>query len=151
MRRNRRDRRAAIRRSPNDDRDDVDGSENTASETDVGNLPLHGLRPDSDPIDGDPDPEPDAKRQRVSDNETLCGVPSSSSGSIPPLINVAAATPCAAAGPLSLVSHPLYQRGAGGNDNRADQTYEEDTNDQQAEDSNRDHTSASRRDGSSFQ
>ena len=41
MRRNRRNRRATARRSPNDDRDDVDGSENTASETDIGNLPTH--------------------------------------------------------------------------------------------------------------
>ena len=151
MRRNRQKRRVTIRRSPNDDRDDVDGSENTASETDVGNLPLHGLRPDSDPVGGDHDPGPNAKRQRVSDNETLGGVPSLSFGSMPPLINIAAATPCAAASPLSLVSHPLYQRGAGGNDNHADQTYEEDTNDQQAEDSNRDSPSASRRENSSFQ
>ena len=151
MRRNRRDRRATIRRSPNDDRDDVDGSENTASETDIGNFPPRGLCPHSDPIGGDPDPEPDAKRQRVSNNETLGGVPSSSSGSVPPLINVAAAIPCAAAAPLSLASHPLYQRGAEGDDNHADRTEEEDTNDQQTENRNRDHASASRREGSPFQ
>ena len=124
MRRNRRNRRATTRRSPSDDRDDVDGSENTASETDIGNFPPHGLPPDSDPDGGDRDPEPDAKRQRVSDNETFGGVPSSSSGSMPPLINVAAAIPCAAASPLSLTSHPLYH---------ANQKGEEDTNDQRTE------------------
>ena len=142
MRRNRRYRRATIRRSPNDDRDDVDGSENTASETDIGNLPPHGLPPDCDPDGGDHDPEPDAKRQRVTDSDTVADAPSSSSGFVPPLINVAAAVPCAAASPLSLTSHPLYH---------TDQTGEEDTNDQQTENSNRDNASASRREGSSFQ
>ena len=141
MRRNRRNRRAIIRRSPNDDRDDVDGSENTASETDIGNLPPHGLPPDCDPDGGDHDPEPDAKRQRVTDNEAIDDIPSSSSGSVP-LINVAAAIPCAAASPLSLTSHPLYH---------ANQTGEEDTNDQRTENSNRDNASASRREGSPFQ
>ncbi len=48
MRRNLRNRRATTRRSPDDDRDDVDGSENTASETDIGNFPPHGLHPDYD-------------------------------------------------------------------------------------------------------
>ena len=143
MRRNRQNRRATRRRSPNDDRDDVDGSENTASETDIGNLLPHGLPPDSDPDGGDHDPEPDAKRQRVNDNEAIDDIPSSSSsGSVPPLINVAAAIPCAAASPLSLSSHPLYH---------ASQSSEEDTNDQQNENSNRDNASASRREGSSFQ
>ena len=142
MRRNRRNRRATARRSPNDDRDDVDGSENTASETDVGNLPAHGPPRDYDHDGGNQDPEPDAKRQRVTDNEAVDDRPSSSSGSMPPLVNVAAAIPCAAASPLSLSSHPL---------DHASQTSEEDANDQQNENSNRDNTSASRREGSSFQ
>ena len=108
MLRRRRDRRNAARQSPDDDRDDVDGSENTASETDVGNFPPVGVCPGSDSDHGvqEPGSEPDLKRQRTDDHNPHC-VQSSSSGSMPPLINVAAAVPCAAANPLSLVSHPL--------------------------------------------
>ena len=115
---------------------------NTASETDLGNLPMHGPPPDYDPDGGNHDPEPDAKRQRVTDNEAVADTPSSSSGLVPPLINVAAAIPCAAASPLSLTSHPLYH---------TNQTGEEDTNDRQTENSNRDNASALRREGSPFQ
>ena len=137
MRRNRRNRRSTDVRSPNDNRDDVDGSENTASETNVGNFPAQGP-PQSDDSDEDIlDPEPDAKRTRLADDEAAAARPSSSSGSMPRLIDAAAAVPCAAATPLSLSSHPLYR--------------EEDTNDQQNEDGNRDNDSAPRRDGSSFQ
>ena len=137
MRRNRRNRRATDRHSPSDDRDDVDGSENTASETNTGNLPAHGPPQNSDSDEDILDPEPDAKRSRLADDEAAVARPSSSSGSMPRLIDAAAAVPCAAANMLSLSSHPLYR--------------EEDTNDQQNEDGNRDNASASRRDGSSFQ
>ena len=152
MLRRRRDRRNAARQSPDDDRDDVDGSKNTASETDVGNFPPVGVCPgsESDHSIHEPDSEPDHKRQRTDDNDPHC-VQSSSSGSMPPLINAAAAIPCAAANPLSLVSHPLYQQGNGDNDDHAVQNIDDDTNDHQADDSNRDHASATRRTGSSFQ
>ena len=137
MRRNRRNRRSTDIRSPNDDRDDVDGSENTASETNIGNFPSQGP-PRSDDSDEDVlDPEPDAKRSRLSNSDAATARPSSSSGSMPRLIDAAAAIPCAAATPLSLSSHPLYS--------------EENTNDHENEDGNRDNDSAPRRDGSSFQ
>ena len=44
MLRNRQNRRNAVRQSPDDDHDDVDGSEDTASETNVDNFPLDGVR-----------------------------------------------------------------------------------------------------------
>ena len=137
MRRNRRNRRSADRRSPNDDRDDVDGSENTASETNVGNFPAQGPPQDDDSDEDILEPEPNAKRSRLADDEAAAAGPSCSSSSMPRLIDAAAAVPCAAATPLSLSSHPLYR--------------ERDTNDQQNEDSNRDNAPASARGGSSFQ
>ena len=89
------------------------------------------------PIEDVLDPEPDPKRSRLADDEAAVTRPSSSSGSMPRLIDAAAAVPCAAASLLSLSSHPLYR--------------EEDTNDQQNEVSTRDNAFASRRGGSSFQ
>ena len=153
MLRNRRNRRNAERRCPDDDRDDVDGSENTASQTNASNFPSTEVRRDNDSDRGEPepDPEPELKRQRV-DNDDSDHAQVSSSGSLPPLITVAAAVPCAAANPLSLSSHPLYQSGAGGEDNPAehDHNNNDDAFDHHAENSNRDHVSASRRSGSPF-
>ena len=153
MLRNRRNRRNAERRGPDDDHDDVDGSEDTASETNASNFPSTEVHRDNDSDCGEPepDPEPELKRQRV-DNDDSDHAQVSSSGSLPPLITVAAAVPCAAANPLSLVSHPLYQRGAGNDNNPAEQNHdnEDDAFDHQAENSNRDHVSASRRNGSPF-
>ena len=137
MRRNRHNRRSTDIRSPNDDRDDVDGSENTASETDVGNFPAQGPPSDEASDEDNLGPEPSAKRLRLSDEEAAAAGASSSSSSMPRLIDAAAAVPCAAATPLSLSSHPLYR--------------ERDTNDQQNEDSNRDNAPASARGGSPFQ
>ena len=137
MRRNRRNRRSESIRSPNDDRDDVDGSENTASEEDVGNFPVQGPPRDEASYEDDSEPGPSAKRVRLSEGEAATAGPSSSSSSMPRLVDAAAAIPCAAATPLSLSSHPLYQ--------------ERDTNDQQNEDSNRDNAPASARGGSPFQ
>ena len=135
MRRNRRNRRATNIRSPNDDRDDVDGSECTASEEDVGNFPERG--PPRDREQDNSRPEPSSKRMRLSDEEAAAAGRSSSSSSAPRLVDTAAAVPCAAATPLSLSSHPLYQQ--------------RNTNDQQNEDSDRDETPASERGGSPFQ
>ena len=153
MLRNRRHRRNAERRCPDDDHDDVDGSENAASETNASNFPLTEVHHDNDSDCGEPepDPEPELKRQRV-DNEESDHAQVSSSGSLPPLITVAAAVPCAAANPLSLVSHPLYQSGAGGENNPAehDHNNNDDAFDHHADNSNHDHIPASRRNGSSF-
>ena len=137
LRRNRRNRRSESIRSPNDDRDDVDGSENTASEEDVGNFPVQGPPRDEASDEDDSEPEPSAKRVRLSEEEAATAGPSSSSSSMPRLVDAAAAVPCAAATPLSLSSHPLYQQ--------------RNTNDQQNEDSNRDDAPASARGGSPFQ
>ena len=136
MRRNRRNRRATNIRSPNDDRDDVDGSENTASEEDVGNFPVRGPQRDRTRDEDDSEPEPSTKRVRLSVEEAATAVRSSSSSSMPRLVDAAAAVPCAAATPLSLSSHPLYQQ--------------RNTNDRQNEDSDRDDTPASERGGSPF-
>ena len=97
------------------DIDDVCGSENTDSE--VANAieagwELVGPGVGDNPIRSDdsaePDPEPDTKRRKIDPiRELLSDAQASSSGSLPPLINVAAAVPCAAANPFSQVSHPL--------------------------------------------
>ena len=58
MLRNRQSRRNTARQSPDEDRDDVDGSENTASETDVGNFPSVGICPGSDSDHGKHEPDP---------------------------------------------------------------------------------------------
>ena len=137
MRRNRRNRRSESIRSPNDNHDDVDGSENTASEEDVGNFPVQGPQLDEASDRDDSEQAPSAKRMRLSAEEAAIAVRSSSSSSMPRLVDAAAAVPCAAATPLSLSSHPLYQ--------------ERDTNDQQNDDSNRDNAPASARGGSPFQ
>ena len=153
MLRNRRNRRNAEQRRPDDDRDDVDGSENTASEANASYLPSTEAHPDadSDPGEPEPDPEPELKRQRI-DNEDITDAQASSSGSLPPLITVAAAIPCAAANPLSQISHPLYQSDADGEGNPAER--DDDGNDEAfdhyIDNSNRDHASALRRNDSSF-
>ena len=136
IRRNRRARRSESIRSPNDDRDDVDGRENTASEEDVGNFPVRGPQRDRERDEDDSEPEPSTKRVRLSEEEAATAVRSSSSSSIPRLVDAAAAVPCAAATPLSLSSHPLYQQ--------------RNTVDQQNENSDRDETPASERGGSPF-
>ena len=65
MLRNRQNRRNAVRQSPDDDHDDVDGSEDTASETNVDNFPLEEGRPGSDSDCGEPEPDPEPERSRV--------------------------------------------------------------------------------------
>ena len=151
--RNRRNRRNAEQRHPDNDRDDVDGSENTASEANASYFPSTEAHPDADSDHGEPepDPEPELKRQRT-DNEDITDAQVSSSGSLPPLITVAAAIPCAAANPLSQISHPFYRSGADaeGNPAERDDNCNDEAFDRYVENSNRDRASTLRRNDSFF-
>ena len=85
MLRNRRSRRNAEQRHPDYDRDDVDVSENTGSETNANYFPSTEAHPDADSDHGEPepDPEPELKRQRL-DHEDITDAQVSSPGSLTP-------------------------------------------------------------------
>ena len=86
------------------------------ADSEVANAIEAGFNPESgdyanqgnDDAEPEPDPEPELKRRRVNETkEVLSASQASSSGSLPPIINVATAVPCATANPFSQVSHPL--------------------------------------------
>ena len=108
---------------------DVCGSETTDSEVANAIEAGWGLDPEAgddairsdDDAEPEPDPEPDIKRRKIDETtELLSDAQASSYGSLPPLINVATAVPCAAANPFSQVSPPLYQHVADGEGNLAE-------------------------------